>query len=212
MKKYMIIFGLLLIGMLQGKPSYGQANEIAQLLLNVEKLTQFKAILKQMKDGYKILNGGYNTVKDLSQGNFSLHQTFLDGLMEVSPTVKKYRKVSMIIEAQVALVKEYKSSFNRFKSDGSFNTKELEYMEKVYGNLLKLSLRNLDELAGVITAGQMRMSDDERLKAIDRIYDDMEEKIQFLRHFNSQTSILSLQRAKTKKDLQFSKRLNDITK
>ncbi|MGJ1435646.1 TerB family tellurite resistance protein [Sphingobacterium siyangense] len=212
MRKFMIILCLLVMGMLQGKHSYGQANEIAQLLLNVEKLTQFKAILKQMKDGYKILNGGYNTVKDLSQGNFSLHKNFLDGLMEVSPTVKKYRKVSMIIEAQVALVKEYKSSFNRFKSEGSFNTKELDYIEKVYGNLLKLSLRNLDELAGVITAGQMRMSDDERLKAIDRIYEDMEEKIQFLRHFNSQTSILGLQRAKAKKDLQFSKQLNGITK
>lgn len=212
MRKFTIILCLLVMGILQGKSSYGQANEIAQLLLNVEKLTQFKAILKQMKDGYKILNGGYNTVKDLSQGNFSLHQTFLDGLMEVSPTVKKYRKVSMIIEAQLALVKEYKSSFSRFKSDGSFNTKELDYMEKVYGNLLKLSLRNLDELAGVITAGKMRMSDDERLQAIDHIYEDMEEKIQFLRHFNSQTSILGLQRSKAKKDLQFSKQLNGITK
>ncbi|MCS4165201.1 TerB family tellurite resistance protein [Sphingobacterium sp. BIGb0116] len=211
MKKYALIFCICLIGLLQSTQTYGQANEIAQLLLNVEKLTQFKAILKQMKDGYKILNGGYNTVKDLSEGNFSLHKTFLDGLMEVSPTVKKYRKVNLIIEAQFALVKEYKSAFSRFKADGSFNTKELEHIEKVYGNLLKLSLRNLDELAGVITAGQMRMSDDERLKAIDRIYEDMEEKIQFLRHFNSETSILGLQRAKAKKDLQFGKKLIGIT-
>jgi DNA repair ATPase RecN len=211
MRKFAMICGLCLIGLLQRTPVHAQANEIAQLLLNVEKLTQFKAILKQMKDGYKILNGGYNTVKDISEGNFSLHKTFLDGLMEVSPTVKKYRKVSLIIEAQVALVKEYKSAFSRFKGDGAFNTKELEHIEKVYGNLLKLSLRNLDELAGVITSGQMRMSDDERLKAIDRIYEDMEEKIQFLRHFNSETSILGLQRAKAKKELQFGKKLIGIT-
>ncbi|MNL46893.1 hypothetical protein D3C87_1696420 [compost metagenome] len=124
--------------------------------------------------------------------------------------MKKYRKVSLIIEVQVALVKEYKSAFSRFKGDGAFNTKELEYIEKVYGNLLKLSLRNLDELAGIVTAGQMRMSDDERLKAIDRIYEEMEEKIQFLRHFNSETSILGLQRAKAKKDLQFSRQLNGV--
>ncbi|MCY1523934.1 hypothetical protein D9M68_588480 [compost metagenome] len=210
MRKFTMICGLCLIGLLQRTPVHAQANEIAQLLLNVEKLTQFKAILKQMKDGYKILNGGYNTVKDISEGNFSLHKTFLDGLMEVSPTVKKYRKVSLIIEVQVALVKEYKSAFSRFKGDGAFNTKELEYIEKVYGNLLKLSLRNLDELAGIVTAGQMRMSDDERLKAIDRIYEEMEEKIQFLRHFNSETSILGLQRAKAKKDLQFSRQLNGV--
>lgn len=197
--------------LLQSTNAHCQANEIAQLLLNVEKLTQFKAILKQMKDGYKILNGGYNAVKDLSEGNFSLHKTFLDGLMEVSPTVRRYRKVSLIIEAQVALVREYKSAYSRLKADDSFNAKELKYIEKVYGHLLKLSLQNLDELAGVVTAGKMRMSDDERLKAIDRIYEDMEEKIQFLSHFNSETSILGLQRAKAKKDLQFGKKLNGIT-
>ena len=62
-----------------------QKDEIAQLLLNVEKLAQFKQILSDMKKGYVILSGGYNTVKDLSQGNFSLHKTFLDALMEDKP-------------------------------------------------------------------------------------------------------------------------------
>ena len=85
-----------------------QTDEIAQLLLNVEKLAQFKQILSDMKKGYEILNGGYNTIKDLSQGNFSLHKTFLDALMEVSPTVKKYKRVADIINYQVILVKEYK--------------------------------------------------------------------------------------------------------
>src|SRR5690606_13782078 len=69
------------------RPAAAQTEEIAQLLLNVEKLAQFKQILTDMKKGYDILNGGYRTVKQLTEGNFSLHRVFLDGLMEVSPAV-----------------------------------------------------------------------------------------------------------------------------
>ncbi len=47
--------------------------EIEQLLLNVEKLAQFKQILKDMQDGYEILVQGYGVIKNLSEGNFNLH-------------------------------------------------------------------------------------------------------------------------------------------
>ena len=67
-----------------------QSDEVQQLLLNIEKLAQFKKILKNMKNGYQIIFKGYTAVKDISQGNFNLHKTFLDGLMQVSPAVKKY--------------------------------------------------------------------------------------------------------------------------
>lgn len=177
-----------------------QKDEIAQLLLNVEKLAQFKQILSDMKKGYKILNGGYNTIKDLSEGNFSLHKTFLDALMEVSPTVKNYRRVADIINYQVILVKEYKSSFNRFKRDNNFNQQELAYLGRVYENLFKQSLNNLDDLGTIITANKLRMSDDERLKAIDKIFADMQDKLLFLRYFNNNTTVLAVQRAKERND------------
>ena len=34
------------------------------------------------------------------QGNFNLHKAFLDGLMMVSPAVKKYKRVADIITLQ----------------------------------------------------------------------------------------------------------------
>jgi hypothetical protein len=51
------------------------------------------------------------------------------------------------------------------------------------------------------------MSDDERLEAIDRIFADTEEKLQFLRDFNSKTSILSIQRTKEKKNVETTQQL-----
>src|SRR4051812_4125515 len=77
--------------------SKAQEQEIQQLLLDVEKLAQLKNILTDLKKGYEILSGGYQTIKNISEGNFNLHQTFLDGLLQVSPVVRNYKRVADII-------------------------------------------------------------------------------------------------------------------
>jgi hypothetical protein len=121
--------------------------------------------------------------------------------LEVSPTVKKYKRVVDIVDYQLQLVKEYKTAFSRFQKGGWFRPDELDYISKVYGNLFSLSLKNLDDLLTVVTAKQLRMSDDERLKAIDKIFDDMQDKLVFLRSFNSSTSLLMGQRMKEARDV-----------
>lgn len=178
-----------------------QATEIVQLGLNIEKLAQLKSILKNLKSGYDIVSKGYRSIKDISEGNFSLHQVFLDGLMEVSPAVKKYQKVPAIIGYQLALIKEYKRAYSWFQGSGWFNVQELQYLSRVYDNLFKSSLKNLDELTNIVTAGKLRMSDDERLQSIDRLHAEMEDKVLFLRHFNSEASVLALQRAREQNDV-----------
>lgn len=200
MKRQLIVL-IMLVGLLFPSRVAAQSQEMQQLILNIEKLAQFKQILTDMKKGYQILNGGYNVVKDLSKGNFSLHETFLDALMQVSPTVRKYKRVGDIIHYQVLLVKEYKAAFNRFRNSGNFNPEEIAYLEKVYSKLFKESIRNLDELTSVISANTLRMSDDERLVAIDKVYADMQDKLSFLRNFNNNTSILGIQRTKERNDI-----------
>lgn len=200
MKRQLIVL-IMLVGLLFPSGVAAQSQEMQQLILNIEKLAQFKQILTDMKKGYQILNGGYNVVKDLSKGNFSLHETFLDALMQVSPTVRKYKRVGDIIHYQVLLVKEYKAAFNRFRNSGNFNLEEIAYLEKVYSKLFKESIRNLDELTSVISANTLRMSDDERLVAIDKVYVDMQDKLSFLRNFNNNTSVLGIQRTKERNDI-----------
>lgn len=198
--KRMIFVLLLLLSGATIKLSAQEA-EIEQLLLNVEKLAQFKQILADLKKGYEIVSTGYNTIKNISQGNFDLHKTFLDGLLEVSPAVRNYKRVADIINDQLLIVKEYKNAYRRFKQDANFTPEEMEYLANVYSNLFKQSLKNLDALATILTAGDMRMSDDERLKAIDDVFNSMQDKLLFLRHFNNNTTILALQRAKEKNDV-----------
>lgn len=209
MRNVLILF---LLGMLLIPPkrALAQTPEVTQLILNIQKLNQLRKILKELKAGYDILFKGYTTIKDISKGNFKLHEAFLDGLLEVSPAVKRYKRIAEIIDFQLKLVSEYRTAFGHFQSGKYFNKDELDYMERVYARLSNQSLKNLDALTMVVTAKKMRMSDDERLSAIDKIHEEMQDKLVFLRHFNSTAATLGLQRAKVSAEVETSAQLNGI--
>lgn len=183
------------------KKTYAQAAESEQLILNWTKLQQLEAILDNMYAGYTILSNGYMKIKAISEGNYKLHQLFLDGLIAVNPTVRNYRRIPQIISYQKLLVSEYKRAYNRFRQDPNFNPDEIQYLFNVYKFLIDASARNLDDLIMIITATKLRMSDEERLSAIDRIFFDIEGKLMFLRGFNNNTQLLAIQRARLAGDV-----------
>jgi hypothetical protein len=194
MKKWIVIVcsvGLLLCA----RSARAQQQEIQQLLLDLQKLAQLRQILKDLKTGYQILYGGYTTIKNISEGNFNLHNQLLNSLLEVSPAVKNYKRVADIVSNQLRVVREYKQAFRTLAGSALFSPGELDYFSRVYASLFQESLKNLDALAMVLTSGSLRMSDDERLSAIDRLYDQSADQLSFLRHFNSQGKVLALQRA-----------------
>lgn len=180
--------------------SHGQAQELEMLTLDIEKLSQMKQTLQNMYSAYITLENGYNKVKDVTSGNYSLHQVFLDGLLAVSPTIKNYVHVADIISDEAKILSEYKSALSGFKSSSFFKTKELDYISGVYTKIVDGSVSNLDALVMVLTAKQTRMSDDERLTEIDRIYNDMEAKLSALRSFNRRTGAIITQRQSLQSD------------
>jgi len=186
------------------------AQDLEQLSLDYRKLAGLKSILKQMYIGYEVVSKGYGAVKDISKGSFSLHEAFRDGLMIVGPAVRQYPKVAGIINDQAMLVDEYKSAYQTFKSDPHFNPDEIGYMMDVYNNLISGSLKNLNDLSMIITDSKVRMSDADRIRAIDRIYTDSHGQLDFLRQFNDRSYAVALQRSREANDRQTLKTLYGI--
>ncbi|WP_255563308.1 TerB family tellurite resistance protein [Mucilaginibacter sp. 21P] len=187
-----------------------QDQELQQLMLNIEKLTQFKAILSDMKTGFQIYQQGYGAISNLSKGNFNLHNLYLTGLMAVSPAVRNNPRIRQILDQQSDLLNEYQRYRSLFRQSGSFNANELQYISKVFDQLVRQSNENIDDLASVTTSNKLRMSDDDRLRAIDRIYTGSTEQLQFLRWFNRKAVLLSLQRSKELQQTQTLRRLYGI--
>ena len=183
-----------------------------QIVINMEKLIQFEAILDNMYKGYVILDRGYNTVKNMAEGNFSVHDIFINGLFLINPAIREYRRIPYIISYQQFLMKEHKRYFEQFKNDPNYTLQDIQYMANVYSFLVKTSLRNLDELLMITTAANLQMSDEERLRAIDRIYYEMEEKVSFLRYFNNSARLMGIQRARERNDAAVLNKLHGLIK
>ena len=209
MKKVLISCIVLVLAVVN-LPAYAQAEELEQLALNIEKLAQFKQILSDLKKGYEVLSRGYNTIRDLSEGNFTLHKTFLDGLMAINPAIAGYKRVPDIIAMELKMVKDYKKAFSQFQLSDCFLPSELGYISRVYNNLIDQSVKRLEDLFTVITASRLRMSDDERLDAIDNIHAQMLDMSIFLQSFNNSTSVLVLQRAREKFDVRLLRLMHGI--
>jgi hypothetical protein len=210
MKSLKSIVIILSIGCFSFTLVQAQEQEAQQLLLNVEKLAQLKSILAKMKQGFQIISQGYDRIKSLSQGNFNLHKTFLDNLLKVNPAVRNYQKVAGVLSTQQSILKEYQLSKSSLVNNPQFSVAEQQYLTSVQNNLLQVSLKQLEEFAMIITSGQLRMSDAERLAAVDRIYAGMQDKLSFLRHFNNSNRLLAAGRKMQQYDVDNSRKLQGI--
>lgn len=187
-----------------------QTKEAQQLALNIQKLNQMRTMLNQIRNGYQIVSQGYKQIKNISKDDFTIHSNHLNGLLNVSPTVRNYSRVATTMQYQYRLVSECRNSYARFTANKQFSSSELSYMANVHKRLLDQSFQNLQELTTILSSGKTRMSDDERLQAIDRIYLEMENKLGFLQKFNSSASTLSKLRMAEKSDAQAIEKLYGI--
>lgn len=155
----------------------------------LEQVAALKVYAGYLKKGYEITSSGLHTVKDLKNGEFSLHQTFMTSLKAVNPLIKKHEKVAEIIELQMVIHR----LFNQFNPK-NLSLSNLGYVKTVKENLLSACHKDLEELLLTITSGKLEMRDEERVKRIEKVHQAMEEKYVFTRSFLSQIQLLIAQK------------------
>ena len=199
--KLVVAFTLLFFGISNG---FAQNwNEIFR-----QKKTQQKYLLQQiaalevytsyLKKGYELVNGGLQTIKDISNGEFGLHNAFITGLKKVSPAVRNDVRVAEIIEMQIAIGRE----FGSLKSNPNLNASNQLYIRNVRENLWEESLKDLEELMMVITAGKVEMSDDQRIERLNKVYFSVRDKSAFTQNFISEVGLYVRQKEMEKRSIE----------
>ena len=115
-----------------------------------------------------------------------------------------------IIAYQVRIIKQAKQTLQNIREARQFTTEELEYCKNVFDNLLNECIKSIDELFMVITSGELEMKDDERIKRIDKLYIDMQDKYSFCSSFGDEMGILSMHRMSEQIEINQSKIINGI--
>lgn len=160
----------------------------------LQQIAANKVYIDYLEKGYKIASNGLQTIRDIRQGDFNLHFNSIDSLKKVNPKIKNYIKVAEIIALQLRIIEKTRQTIHDVKATNQFTGDELNYCKLVFENLVDECVQNIDELVMVITNDQLSMGDDERLKRINDLYADMQDKYAFTSSFSTEMGILSAQR------------------
>ncbi len=185
-----------------------------------QKATQKKYLIQQiaalqvysgyLSKGYSIAKNGINTIKSIKNGDKLQHTNYFNSLVIVNPQIKRLKKVSDIIAMQLSITKQSGNAIKSCRNNHHFTSSEINYLQGVFDKLLSDCAKNLDELLNLITNGNLQMKDDERIKAIDKIYADMQDKQQFARAFTNNAADLCIQSSNEENDIIISKKLNGL--
>ena len=181
-----------------------------QIQYLLDQIAANKVSIDYLEKGYEIARTGLNTIQNIKNGDFNLHRDFFGSLEIVNPKIKTYTRVADIIAYQVRIVKNISTTIKNLKESGQFNVDELDYSKAVFENLLDECLKNVDELYLVITSDELQMTDDERIKRIDQLYTDMQDKYSFCQSFSEEHSVLAMQRLSEQVGIIMSKKLNGL--
>ena len=140
-----------------------------------------------------------------------LYKNYYGELMKVKSIITYYQRIRDIAQKQVRLVDEYERTWSLFQQDNHFNVDELSYMKKVYSGILNESMKNIDQIFSILDSFTTQMSDAKRLEIINTAADHIDANYDDLMLFNRQNVLLSLQRAKTKNDVDAVKKFYGIT-
>jgi len=176
----------------------------------LQQVTALQLYIGYVQKGYSIARNGLNTISNIKDGQFNLHNNFFNSFKSVNPSVRNYNKVADIADLQIKIVQEYNRTFKKIQETGAFNQAEINYIKRVYNRLLTDCAASIDELSTVTSANKLEMKDDERLKRIDVLYQDMQDRYTFLQSFGNETILLASARMKERNDVQTSRSLNGI--
>jgi len=178
-----------------------------QLALDVQKLASLKSTLQEMYTGYTNLKNGYTRIRDLAKDNFNLHSAFLDALWVLSPAVRSDPRLEEIVNTAYRIATEYKAASTQLGNNPVFTAQELAYITGTLSALLDHCSQALEELGMVTTDNELRMSDAQRLQALDRIDAELKTELNFLQQFNNSLAVEAARRQREANDITTLKQL-----
>lgn len=157
------------------------------LLDQIAALEAYRSVLSQ---GYREAKGGLTSISGSLQSEFDLHNQYYDRLNTASPAVKNNKQLQDILEWQNDILQQVQ----KFRKAAGLTSDEKNYVEKVSTALLQDCADQMNALENIISDNQLKMSDQERISGLDKIYTSMQDNYRFAADFAARLKLLVLKR------------------
>ena len=166
-----------------------------ELVLNVQKFSVIAAGKNILLNNNADLLLSYQRLKEIADGNFNLHENFIkDVLGRVKDDVKEHSKAIELFEVLQSIRKECNRSRTLIASAGVFTDPELAFFHDSYRQLYREAGHLIAEYLLVITDGDMKANDGERILLILDIHSNAVGLYNSLYKFNNQVRVTAATR------------------
>lgn len=131
-------------------------------------------------------------IKGVMDATQQLHDKWYSGLLKISSGVRNYRRVKEIYAHQSAMLDQYGSVLPELRKTRLTPT-QLRDAGVLYQGLLLENIGLLTELISVLSAGQAKMTDPDRLDFINTIADRVSEQHDMMNYLTSKCRAIASQ-------------------
>ena len=176
----------------------------------IEQIVALKTFLTHLKKGYQIVHSGLQTVNRIKNGDFNLHQLQFDKLQQVSPAAKKTVAIYGTAITQATLLLHCQQIVRQLPQLKTLTKEEQSFCLKTVQSFIDECKLVADEFMQLITAGELELTEDER---INRILSVQQQSVQLdisVRSFSEQLTLFSRSRVQQQRSVDHSKLLNNL--
>lgn len=168
----------------------------------LQQIAKLQVHLGYLKRGYDIVNTGMHLVSTIKSADLNLHTNYFDHLKHVTPSVYRYGKITEAINIYKSISNAFKSNYQKLAETKALSTSEFEFIHQLFNSIFEKATINIIELTYVLTNYRLKMTDAERIRRIDDLYNTLSEKHKTFITLESKTQVLIKQRAIEVNDIQ----------
>ena len=168
---------------------FGQTTEAM-----LQQIAALQGYIRTAEKGYQIAEQGIATVREIKNGEFSLHSIFFSSLRAVNPAVKNMGQTGEILSLQISMIENYAQSLHAWQQSPWLQPAELSNMEDIYANLVTTSQKEANSLSDLTTDGKLQMEDGERMRRVESLNEEMKTQQANIQDYIDGTNLLIRQR------------------
>ncbi len=176
----------------------------------IEQIAQLKIYLELTEKGYKIAKKGLTAIADLKQGECKLHKNYFDSLKIVNPKIASLPKIKWTVAYNGEVKNICSTCLSNPGLSEFLSGDELAYLRAVFDRLDSESDKIVGMLKEVTSDGNLAMTDDERIKRIEALYQQTLFNLTFSKAFCNESVVLAAARIKEKEDVITGRALHGI--
>ena len=168
----------------------------------VEQIAALQVYADYLEKGYSIVHTGLSQIKNIKEGDIGLHADYFSSLRNINPTIKGYKRVNDIIDLKLEIESISSRVLKQIKTVKVINAVQRDYIGLVFKNLMEGCEEDVRLLVQLLSPNGFDLKDEERVKKIDELYKDMQEKYLFSRAFENKIKQLQLSKLVEQKEIE----------